>query len=232
MQAAGCGRQRHHGPVFTARTAADNVPRCRLAQHNRGEDVSEAVLEWTAVAFSIAGVWLMVQRRLLGWPLGLVAVALYTVVFAQARLYADALLQLVFGGFVLYGWYHWRRQAAADGRPSVVALPTATLCRDLALGLAGGLTLGALLHTGTDADLPWLDSLLAGFSLVAQWWQARRHAAAWAMWIAVDVAYIGLYAHKGLHATALLYLVFIALAARGLYSWSRAARQAAQTEAG
>ena len=39
--------------------------------------MNPAFLEWSAVAFSILGVWLMAQRRMLAWPVGLVSVGLY-----------------------------------------------------------------------------------------------------------------------------------------------------------
>ena len=96
--------------------------------------------------------------------------------------------------------------------------------RDLGIGLAGGLALGALMHHHTDAALPWLDAMLAALSLVAQWWQARRHAATWWLWIALDVVYIGMYLVKSLHVTAALYLLFVGLAVLGLRSWNKAAR--------
>lgn len=58
--------------------------------------MNAAILEWSAVATSILGVWLMARRRMLAWPVGLVAVALYAVVFIEAKLYSDTLLQVVF----------------------------------------------------------------------------------------------------------------------------------------
>jgi nicotinamide mononucleotide transporter len=93
------------------------------------------------------------------------------------------------------------------------------------VGVAFGLALGAAMHTWTNAALPWLDAMLAALSLVAQWWQARRHTATWWLWIIVDVVYVGMYAVKSLHATAALYLVFVGLAASGLQAWKKAARQ-------
>lgn len=184
------------------------------------------LLEWIAAAFSVAGVWLMAKRRPAAWPVGLVSVALYALVFAEARLYSDTLLQVLFGGFLVYGWLNWRRNLGADGRVSVVAPQAWQLPRELAAGVAGGVLLGALMHYATDAALPWLDAQLAALSLVAQWWQARRHVAAWWLWIAVDVVYVGMYAFKGLHVTAVLYLLFIALAVIGLRAWSAAAATA------
>lgn len=187
--------------------------------------MNPAILEWSAVAASILGVWLMAQRRMLAWPVGLVSVGLYALVFIEARLYSDTLLQGAFAAFLLYGWRNWRRQTQAEGRIVIAPLATGQWARDLGIGIAFGLALGAAMHSWTNAALPWLDAMLAALSLVAQWWQARRHTAAWWLWIVVDVVYVGMYAVKSLHATAGLYLVFVGLAAMGLRAWKKAGAQ-------
>ena len=194
--------------------------------------MSAELLEWSAAALSMLGVWLMTRRRMIGWPIGLVSVALYAFVFAEARLYSDTLLQIVFGGFLVYGWMSWRHSAQADGLVSIVPLPARRRFIDLGAGVAVGLALGAAMHTWTNAALPWLDAMLAAMSLVAQWWQARRHVAAWWMWIAVDVVYVGLYLFKSLNVTAALYAVFIGLAVLGLRRWSAAGNAPVVTAAG
>ncbi len=185
--------------------------------------MNPAVLEWSAVVASILGVWLMARRHLLAWPVGLVAVALYAVVFVEARLYSDTLLQIAFGCFLLYGWLSWRRNAATEGQITIAPLSRRQLLRDLGVGVLGGLLLGAAMHSWTNAALPWLDAMLAALSLVAQWWQARRHVATWWLWIVVDVVYVGMYVVKSLNVTAGLYVLFIGLAVMGLRAWSRAA---------
>ena len=184
-----------------------------------------AMLEWSAVVASLLGVWLMARRRMLAWPVGLVAVALYGVVFAEAKLYSDTLLQVVFGGFLLYGWLSWCRHAQEDGAIVIAPLARAQLLRDLGIGVVFGIALGAVMHTWTGAALPWLDAMLAALSLVAQWWQARRHIATWWLWIFVDVIYVGMYLVKSLDVTAGLYLVFVGLAVMGLRAWTAAGNQ-------
>jgi nicotinamide mononucleotide transporter len=57
---------------------------------------------------------------------------------------------------------------------------------------------------------------------VATWWQTRKHAENWWLWIAVDLVYIGEYLYKGLSATALLYALLAGLAVLGLRDWRRA----------
>lgn len=188
--------------------------------------MNPAMLEWSAVVLSVLGVWLMAQRRMLAWPVGLVSVALYALVFAEAKLYSDTLLQVAFAVFLLYGWFNWHRQAKPDGRIIIAPLARGHCARDLGLGVAAGIALGAAMHTWTDAALPWLDAMLATLSLVAQWWQARRHVAAWWLWIVVDVVYVGMYLVKSLNVTAGLYLLFVALAVMGLRAWTKAGEQA------
>ena len=110
-------------------------------------------------------------------------------------------------------------RSTLDNAPAVYAL-----LRDLGIGVVFGIALGAAMHRYTDAALPWLDAMLAALSLVAQWWQARRHTATWWLWIVVDVVYIGMYLVKSLNLTAALYLVFIGLAVVGLRSWTAAGK--------
>ena len=91
----------------------------------------------------------------------------------------------------------------------------------VAAGVVGSFVLGELakrLH----AALPFLDATLTSFSLVASWWQARKHTANWWLWIVVDLTYIGEYLYKNLRATAVLYAILVALAVLGLRDWRRA----------
>ncbi|SEK85131.1 nicotinamide mononucleotide transporter [Pseudoxanthomonas sp. GM95] len=185
--------------------------------------MSAETLEWIAAIVSVAAVWLTARRHLLGWPIGLISVALYAGVFIEAKLYSDVLLQGAFAGFIVYGWWRWKSHLGQDGLVEVAPLARGELLRDLSVGAVLAVVLGAVMHTWTDAALPWLDAALTAFSLVAQWWQGRRHVAAWWMWIVVDVIYTGLYAYKSLDVTAALYLGFVGLAAMGLRQWKRAA---------
>ncbi|HEY8682072.1 MAG TPA: nicotinamide riboside transporter PnuC [Rhodanobacter sp.] len=182
--------------------------------------------ELAAALVSAWGVWLTARRRPWCWPVGLVSVLAYAWVFVDAKLYSDALLQLAFAGLIVYGWVRWLQHLGDDGRVQVAPLPLGQAAQHIAFGLLGAAALGAAMHRYTDAALPWLDAALAAYSLVAQWWQARRHIAAWWLWIAVDVIYVGEYLYKSLLITAVLYAGFVVLAVIGWRSWQRAHRQA------
>ena len=190
--------------------------------------------EIAGVAFGLVAVWLTVRENVWCWPLGLVNVVLSAVVFAQAKLYADMGLQVVYVALCLYGWYAWLHGGQDKGALLVSRTPARAAGALCAAGVAFAGALGLLLRGYTDAALPFWDASTASFSLVAQWMQTRKWIENWAVWIVVDAVYVGMYVVKGLVLMAGLYAVFLALAIAGLVAWRRslaAARVPAGTAA-
>lgn len=188
---------------------APNVPQKRTM----------SMLEIVAVIVSFLTIWLTARRHMLCWPLGMVACALYFKLFLDVRLYADMVLQALFGLSIVYGWVGWARGRDAQGEVAVRPLPLHEAGAGLAVGALGALAIGWLTSRYTNAALPWLDSALSSFSLVAQLWTARRQAASWLLWIAVDVVYVGMFVFKGLLPTAGLYAAMTGLAVVGYVRW-------------
>ena len=178
--------------------------------------------EIVAVAVSAAGIWLTATRRMLCWPVNLIACALYFKLFLDVRLYADMVLQALFGLAILYGWVAWTRGKDAAGDVIVVPLRPAHAIASLAAGAVGAVAIGWFMHRFTNASLPWMDAALSSFSLVAQYWTARRHTANWLLWIVVDILYVGMFLVKGLTLTAGLYAAMIMLAVIGYRQWRKA----------
>jgi nicotinamide mononucleotide transporter len=189
------------------------------------------VAHWVEIAGFITtcvGIWLTTKRLLICWPIVLAADIFYLVVFYQARLYSDALLQVFFIAFTLYGWWNWWRGFREQGDVIVVPLRLRGWIIGLLAGAIGSWLLGSLM-VRLGAALPHLDAALTSYSLVASWWQARKHTANWILWIAIDGVYIGEYAYKSLWFTAVLSVILDVLAVLGLRDGQRAA--AAQTAA-
>ena len=83
--------------------------------------------------------------------------------------------------------------------------------------------LGLVLHHLTDSDVPWLDALPTVGSLTGQFLLGRKLVENWAVWLLVNLFSIGLFAHKGLWLTVLLYALFAALSVVGWRTWQRLA---------
>ena len=82
-----------------------------------------------------------------------------------------------------------------------------------------------MLHRYTDAALPYIDSALTMGSLLAQWMMTRKYVENWAVWVLLDVAYVVLFIERRIYPFAVLYAVFLVLAATGFMEWRRSWRE-------
>jgi nicotinamide mononucleotide transporter len=148
------------------------------------------------------------------------ASALYLLLFWDARLYGDALLQVVFIAVAGWGWWQWRRGRSESGAPLMVRSLGA---RSRLLLLAGGLLLwplvGVILWQFTDSDVPWWDAFPTAFSLVGQWLLGRKYVENWPVWLLVNLVATALFAFKGLWLTVGLYALFALLSVMGWRAW-------------
>src|ERR1035441_10099538 len=76
--------------------------------------LAEHWLEIAGTVTTVVGIWLTTRRLLICWPVVLAADFLYLAVFFRARLFSDALLQVFFVAFTLYGWW----TGASSTRPT------------------------------------------------------------------------------------------------------------------
>jgi nicotinamide mononucleotide transporter len=189
-------------------------------------------LELIAVVITLAAVYLTTRQVIWCWPLGMVSVTLYALVFFQAKLYADMGLQVLYFGLAIYGWWAWRRGGEDHGELGVSLTSGRMRAALAATGVVCGVVLGQTLNHFTDASLPFMDSILTSFSIVAQWMQTRKLLEAWLIWLAVDVFYVGMFLYKGLYPTAGLYAIFLYLAVLGFLGWRRSmVQQSPEAEA-
>lgn len=181
-------------------------------------------LEIVAFWLSIAMVLANFRVHVVAWPLAIASSAMYALLFADSKLYGEASLQIVFIVVAVWGWWQWLRGTGADGAPLRVHRLSA---RQRWAAAAATLALWPVLALGlrryTDTDVPWLDALPTVGSLLGQFLLGRKLLENWAVWLAVNVASVGLFAVKGLWLTVILYAVFAALSVAGWRAWRRLA---------
>jgi nicotinamide mononucleotide transporter len=218
-------------------------PRRELDRATRGEarvmpalviltSLLAAAMVWLNLASAIEGisfvtgaicVWLTVKENVWNFPIGLLNVATFVVVFWRAELYGDAGLQVVYFVLGLIGWYLWlyggeRRTALKVERAGPVELAVVSLAC-----IASAFALWWVLYHHTGGVAVW-DAVTTALSLGAQWLLNRKKLESWIGWIVVDVIYVPLYLYKGLYLTAILYAVFLCMAVMGFMHWRRTYR--------
>ncbi|MGC4000485.1 MAG: nicotinamide riboside transporter PnuC [Anaeromyxobacter sp.] len=173
-------------------------------------------------ATGLACVWLVLRQHVWNWPVGLANNAFFFLIFWWSRLYADAVLQLVFAVIAVYGWWSWVRGSG----PGQAALPVrrtrpvewAWLGTGVVVSTAA---VAAWLAHRTTSPVPLADASILTLSLAATYGQARKLLESWWLWIAVDVISVPLYVQRGLYPTSAVYFVFLLLCVGGLRAWLR-----------
>lgn len=183
-------------------------------------------VEWLAAALVLINVALVARRSVWNYPFALIAVSLYAVVFYDARLYSDMLLQGFFFALNLYGWSNWMR-ALGDAGVHVGSLSATSRLGWAAATLIAWAGWSFAMDRATDAVAPWVDGAIAMLSITAQWLLARRRVESWWLWIAVDLIAVPLFAWRGLYATSAVYVVLLALSIGGLIQWRSTMKAAA-----
>jgi nicotinamide mononucleotide transporter len=184
-------------------------------------------LELASFVLSLVTVLLNIRQNHWAWLFAIISSAAYGMVFFQSKLYGDMGLQVVFIVVSAWGWYSWLRGGTGHRPLPVTRLPRNGWIGSAIGWAAGFVLLAAFLKHYTDTDVPHADGFLTAGSLLGQLLLSRKKVENWHVWIAVDIVYVGLYLYKGLVLTAILYAVFVVLAAIGLRAWRRAAHKGA-----
>lgn len=182
----------------------------------RGAPVSWA--ELIGFATGLAAVTLAAQERISNYPVGIVNSLFFCLLFFNARLFADAALQIVFLLLGAFGWWAWLRRRQGGGELEI---------RDaspwLVVAVIGGIALMTLalvpLLRGAHGSRPLFDALTTSMSVGAQLLLCLKLRQTWWFWIAVDVVSVPLFIDRGLYLTAIVYAVFLMICARAVVTW-------------
>jgi len=180
-------------------------------------------LEAIAFVTGVFCVWLVTRQNIWNFPLGLITVGIYAVVFYLSDLFAMAGLQLVFFAINLAGWYLWLYGGENRSALKIRHAPRLEWALTL-IGIAGGTALLYRLLDEAGGATKFWDALVTSISLAAQWAQSRKIFECWWLWIIADIIYIPVCLYNGLYLTALLYAVFLALSVMGLLEWRKSVK--------
>jgi nicotinamide mononucleotide transporter len=175
-----------------------------------GYEVS--VLELSAALTSLLAVILGTTGKRITWPWWAFSSALYGVFFYQVDLFASATLQVLFIAAAVYGWFGWAPTGAVPGYTS------ARNRRIIAVGTILSVAVLSPILSDIGAAATWTDAFVLIGSLVAQMMLIYEKYETWIVWIVVDVVATTQYLLLGYWFTALLYVIFTAVA---VYGWKR-----------
>ncbi|HEY0897248.1 MAG TPA: nicotinamide riboside transporter PnuC [Sphingobacteriaceae bacterium] len=177
-------------------------------------------IEWLGTVTGFMCVYLAAKQHIWNWPISIISVLSYGVLFFEYQLYGDAVLQLYFLFTAIYGWYYWIKRKEEHKKP-IVKLTGSQMAGIAMAVVVLSFLLGWFLDTYTDTNVPYIDGFCTAMSFAAQFLMTRKVLQNWLMWIVVDACYVPLYIYKNLMLTAVLYILFLWIAVMGYLEWRR-----------
>lgn len=184
---------------------------------------------WLATATSVAYVILALRENILCWPFGITASAISVVFYFETQLPFEAMLNIFYCLAGIYGWWEWHKGFSQKEKSETkkelpitrLKLPTALIL--LVTGIAGSLVCGAISAHYKTSPLPWADTAITVFSLIATWMTAKKILENWLLWVFIDGAAVFVYFIKGPEAYlfAFLFILYTFIAIAGHFAWKK-----------
>lgn len=176
-------------------------------------------LEFWGATTGLWDVYLCMKEDIKNFPIGLINITIFFFMFWGQKLYGSAVLQIFFFVLSIWGWRVWL-QGLKNTKEVTVSLDITLKESLIALivGISATYAFGLYLATTGDPS-PFMDSGLAIFSVIAQYFMSKKVIQCWYIWISIDVVSIWVYSHSNLPITAGLYFVFLCMCIKGLYDW-------------
>jgi nicotinamide mononucleotide transporter len=175
-------------------------------------------IEIIAAMLTLFGVFLSGRQLRANWLFGIAGAAIYTFIFYQSVLFAEAALQAWYVVLGVIGWKNWSPNSEEfeinriNWRVALIGAMVTVLFSVIS---------GRLLDVFSPSDVPYLDASLAISGLVCTWFLTKKILENWLIWIVIDLLSACLYIYKNLYATAGLYFILAVLAAYGYQQWKK-----------
>jgi len=178
------------------------------------------VIEILATTANLVYIVLLIREQIACWAFGIVGCLLSVYLFADARLYSEAILYLFYAAMGVWGWMAWHRRAEQDNNPVIRRRLAFHLCAVLVASvLAAGL--GYAMGAYSDAERPLFDAFTTVFSFLGTYLEITKVLEAWVYWLVINLASVWLYHDRSLDIYAVLIGFYSILSVWGFLSWRR-----------
>ena len=189
----------------------------------------ELIIEIIAVATGLLSVWYSKKINVLVFPIGIISVLLYVIIFIKNSLFANAVINFLYFVISVFGWWNWVKdngqQTTDNSRQSDSLYVTFLNKRQRVLTLAIVIILLVISKMFT-ADVPtFLDYFTGVLGLGGMLLTALKKVENWVLYLLCDIILIPLCIVNGLYLTVLQYIIYAIIAVMGCISWSEEAKK-------
>lgn len=188
--------------------------------------LASSLWELSAMVLSVIYLLLAAREKICCWYAAFAGTAIYLVLFYNAGLLLESILQVFYLVMAVYGWYEWKYRKTDNTGRSISVWRWKTHCILISGTGLVVVILGYIFARYTAARLPYLDAFTTCFAILATFMVPWKKLENWVYWFAIDSASIYLYVSRELYLTALLFCIYLVLIVFGYISWLRDYRSA------
>jgi nicotinamide mononucleotide transporter len=190
-----------------------------------------SLLEFIAVVSGIASVWYSRAENILVYPVGLVNTIIYVFISLNGSLFGEASVNLYYTIMSVYGWILWAKKNQQQQHVVKITFSSSKEWVHQLLFFATFyivifFSLSYLKKNFSAGAIPWADAFASSTAFTGMWLMAKKKVESWYWWIATNIASIPLYFVKHYAFTSVYYLILLALAVMGTFSWQQKAKHA------
>lgn len=175
------------------------------------------IIEIIAVIFSLLSVYFTVKEDSFCWPIGIVGIIAYAIIFKNNHDWVNLVLQFVFVIQSFIAWKNWHKpkestkisRLSTDNIANTIVNIFSTFLLTLSMSVVFG---------GHDL---LLDSISATLSIFGMYLLSSKKIEAWYCWIFADILFIFLFYKNQLYLSCGLYFIFLLMAISGLIRWKK-----------
>lgn len=172
------------------------------------------MIEIAAVVFSLVSVYLGGKNNILTWPIGILGITMYSILFYNSNVFGNALLQIIFLIQSIYGWSKWNNDR------KIGILPINKSIKNILLALSTSLIISYILYiSGSKNSL--FDGFTTGLSIIALILMIYKKIDCWYYWIIIDILFVVFFIKLELYLSSITYFIFLLLAIWGLKKWNQ-----------
>lgn len=149
---------------------------------------------------------------------GLISAIIYVYLSVVLKFYFDTAINIYYIIMSFYGWFSWgRKKSSTNFIP--LQLKKKHFLAYLISGFIITLVLAFIVDQLSDAALPYFDAFTTIFAIIATYMVVKKWIENWLIWVVVDAVAAGMYWHKELYLTSLLFIVYTIISVVGYQKW-------------